>query len=50
MQTAMNQLAPGNNIKMTLSEEGSGQGAAIVASVACRQRDTGEKHFVPKVP
>ena len=45
MQRAMNQLAPGSNIKMTLSEEGSGRGAAIVAAVACRLRDAEEKQF-----
>ena len=36
MHEAMNELAPGNHIKMTKSEEGSGRGAAIVAAVASR--------------
>ena len=36
MHEAMNELAPGNHIKMTKSEEGSGRGAAIVAAIASR--------------
>jgi len=36
----MNELAPGNHIVMTPSEDGSGRGAAIVAAVASRLRDT----------
>ena len=42
MQEAMNELAPGNHIVMTPSEDGSGRGAAIVAAVASRLRDAGE--------
>ena len=38
----MNELAPGNHIVMTPSEDGSGRGAAIVAAVASRLRDAGE--------
>ena len=36
MRTAMNELAPGNNIKMKLSTDGSGRGAAMAAAMACR--------------
>ena len=36
MGEAMNELAPGNNIKMVLSKDGSGRGAAIAAAIACR--------------
>ena len=32
----MDELAPGNNIKMVLSKDGSGRGAAIAAAIACR--------------
>ena len=42
MQEAMNELAPGNQIVMTPSEDISGRGAAIVAAVASRLRDAGE--------
>ena len=40
MRTAMDELAPGNGIVMTLSTDGSGLGAAVVAAVACRLRNT----------
>ena len=36
MRVAMNELAPGNNIKIELSKDGSGCGAAIAAAIACR--------------
>ena len=39
MGEAMNELAPGNNIKMVLSKDGSGRGAAIAAAIACRDAD-----------
>lgn len=42
MKAAMDELEPGNNIKMKLSEDGSGRGAAIVAAVACRLAAAGE--------
>lgn len=42
MKEAMEELAPGNKIKMKLSEDGSGKGAAIVAAVACRLKAAGE--------
>ena len=42
MQAAMNELAPGNGIVMTESEDGSGRGAAMVAAVACRLAAAGE--------
>ena len=42
MRAALDELAPGNGIKMKLSEDGSGRGAAIVAAVACRLAQTGE--------
>lgn len=42
MKAALDELAPGNKIKMTLSEDGSGRGAAIVAAVACRLAAAGE--------
>ena len=32
----MDELAPGNNITMVLSKDGSGRGAAIAAAMACR--------------
>ena len=41
MKAAMNELAPENNIKMVLSEDGSGRGAAMAAAMACSyERDT----------
>ena len=36
MRVAMDELAPGNNIKIELSKDGSGRGAAIAAAIACR--------------
>ena len=42
MKAAMDELSPGNKIKMKLSEDGSGRGAAIVAAVACRLAAAGE--------
>ena len=36
MKDAMNELAPGNGIKMKESTDGSGRGAAVVAAVASR--------------
>ena len=42
MKAALDELAPGNGIKMKLSEDGSGRGAAIVAAVACRLAAAGE--------
>jgi hexokinase len=42
MRVALDELAPGNNIKLKLSEDGSGRGAAIVAAVACRLAAAGE--------
>ena len=38
MKTAMDELAPGHNIKMKLSTDGSGRGAAIAAAMACRDK------------
>lgn len=38
----MNEFAPGNGIKMKISEDGSGRGAAMVAAVAVRLAATGE--------
>ena len=40
MRAAMDELAPGNRIEMKLSTDGSGLGAAVVAAVACRLRDS----------
>ena len=42
MRAALDELAPGNGIKMKLSEDGSGRGAAIVAAVACRLAEAGK--------
>ena len=36
MRVAMDEFAPGNNIKIELSTDGSGRGAAIAAAIACR--------------
>jgi len=36
MKAAMNELVPGHNIKMKLSKDGSGRGAAIAAAMACQ--------------
>lgn len=33
MKEVIDELAPGNNVKITLSEDGSGRGAAMVAAV-----------------
>ena len=38
----MNEFAPGNNIKMVLSKDGSGRGAAIAAAMACGNYSTGK--------
>ena len=35
----MKELEPDHKIKMTLSEDGSGKGAAIAAAVACRLKE-----------
>lgn len=42
MRAALDELCPGNGIKILLSEDGSGRGAAIVAAVACRLEAAGE--------
>ena len=36
MKAAIDELAPGNNVEVKLSEDGSGRGAAMVAAVAMR--------------
>ena len=36
MRVAMDELAPGNNMKIELSKGGSGRGAAIAAAITCR--------------
>lgn len=36
MKAAMDELAPGHNIKLKLSTDGSGRGAAIAAAMACQ--------------
>ena len=38
----MDEMAPGNGINMSESEDGSGRGAAMVAAVACRLAAAGE--------
>ena len=42
MQEAMDELAPGNKIKIEKSKDGSGRGAAMVAAVAVRLAAEGE--------
>lgn len=42
MKAALDELAPGNSIKIQLVEDGSGRGAAFVAAVACRLAAAGD--------
>ena len=35
MENTLAELLPGKQIKLMLSEDGSGKGAALVAAVAC---------------
>ena len=39
MRESMDELAPGNNIKMRLTKDGSGRGAAIAVAMV-QQRQT----------
>ena len=38
----MDEMAPGNGINMSVSEDGSVIGAAMIAAVACRLAAAGE--------
>jgi hexokinase len=38
MENTLEELLPGKNIKLMLSEDGSGKGAALVAAVACQNQ------------
>ena len=39
----MDELAPWNNIKMKVTVDGSGRGAAFAAAMACRLAAAGEQ-------
>ena len=36
MENTLVELLPGKHVKLMLSEDGSGKGAALVAAVACQ--------------